>query len=225
MKNRFLLVFMPLLVLSLFAATPQPFHRLGDKLYNSVDALEKIKNLKALEKEKGMITSYLNGIKRVKEEGFVLQREPTKALRSAYLKDLRDYSKRYDAILRMLQSRYETAIENEDSALFAALVNSGFIDQKQEREAIIRYYFGHQKDIEPTGRLATIVLDAKLQKKELQKERRYDAKRAKDLAKIQRIRKEDQRKKATIEKKLQEELQKKRKELKQYEHKELSTSK
>jgi hypothetical protein len=212
-----------LLTTLLFAQNPSPFSALGDLIYDNVDKIENLKNIKEYSVYEKEIDSYVADVKKVKKAGFALEKKRADADAKAYLKRLRELAKRYDFFLHTIQVSYENAKREQNSRLFSEIINSGLFDTKEHKKEIIDYYFEHQEDMNATGLIQSYLdEDAKLRAKKEAQQRRIKSKRQKELERIRYIREHDRIEKERLEKRLEEELNKKKREIREYQKKELS---
>jgi len=217
-----ILLFTLLLFVSLEARNPYPFAALGDVIYDNAPKIAKLKNIEGFSMYNEKITQYLRDVKRAKEEGFALETGKVKD-KKAYLNKLRALAKEYDAFRRAVEESFEEAIKNENVTQVSQLINSGLLDTERYKNEILDFYFEHI-DVMPTEGVIQSYLDedAKLRKKRAAQRKRYLSKKQRELERIKKIRQKDKRDQERLEKKLQEELMQKKKEIQDYQKRELS---
>jgi hypothetical protein len=204
------------LVTLLNASYPKLYSALGDIIYDNVDKIEKLQNIKEYDVYKKEISDYVAEVQKTKEKGFEIISSDNKEDKKAYLTTLRKLSKQNDFFIRSVQSNYRKSIENEDSQLFSKLINSGLLDTQEHKQEIIDYYFEHEEDINATGVIQSYLdADAKLKSKRDAQAAKYKTKKMREAEKIKRIRKNDIEAQKALEKKLQEEVNKKKLEIRQ----------
>jgi len=207
----------------LLAKNPEPFAALGDVIYNNAPKIEKLKKIGAFKSYAKEIDDYVQRVNKVKKEGFVLEYNTTPKRRSNYLVKLRELAKKNDYFTHMVELFYKNALETENSDLFSKLINSGLLDTDEHKKEIINYYFAHQAEINPHGLIQSYLdEDAKLRAKREAQRKRYMSKKEREALRIKEIRERDRRQKELLEKRLDEELKEKKKEIREYQKKELS---
>ncbi|WP_457749278.1 hypothetical protein [Sulfurimonas sp.] len=213
-----------LLVLSiaLYAQNPKAFSALGDTIYNNVQKIQKLENIDEYEVYKKKIKQYVTEVKKIKKEGFALDERVSKN-KMHYLNKLRELSKVNDFFVRSVKRNLDLAIENENSKLFSQLINTGLLDEKKSKNKIIDYYFAHTNDVNVTGIIQNYLEnDKKLRAKKEYKKNIRNAKRLRELEKIKRIRRNDKLQQEKLEKQLNQEVQKRKLQIREEQKKELS---
>ncbi len=217
------LLLMTVLTTILMAANPKPYAALGDVIYNNVDKIESLSYFDAYSLYATEIEAYVKEVKETRVEGIKIEMGGASISKKEYLNRLRKLSKTNDYFLRSIRSNYKTSMQNNDFALFSEIINCGLIDTQSKKDEIIDYYFLHQEDINATGVINDFLEnDAKLRAlKESQKKIRKTKKQIEE-EKIKRIRERDKASREKLEKKLQEDLVKKKLEIREKQKKELS---
>jgi len=221
MRNFFIIL---LLSTFLYAQNPIAFAALGDVIYNNVEKIDKLKNINEYKIYSKKIDQYVSEVKKCKKDGYGLELGSTAKKRMAYLNRLRELVKTNDFFVRLVNSSYETARESNNSRLFSQIINSGLLQNIDEhKKEIIDYYLAHQEDMNTTGLIAKYLAeDEKLRAKREAQLRRYKSKKEREAERIRKIRENDKRQREAIEKKLQEELMKKKKRIREEQREELS---
>ena len=218
-KTLFLIL---LLSLGLYAKNPYPFSALGDVIYDNVDKVEKLKNIQDFSIYDEKIKNYLSDVKKTKEEGFALEAGKVKD-KKAYLNKLRALAKEYDFFRRSVEASFQKAVKDANVKLVEQLINSGLLDTDRYKKEILDFYFDHVGEMSTKGLIQSYLdEDAKLRKKREAQRKRYLSKKQRELERIKRIRLKDKEEQERLEKQLQEELMKKKKEIQAYQKRELS---
>ncbi len=200
---------------------PKVYSALGDVIYNNIDNIVKLKDIEIFTSFSEKINNYSKNVQKSKDIGFDIESGNKHIDEVAYLENLRVLSKENDYFLRSVKSAYSASIKKEDTMLFIETVNSGLLDTDKSREEIIEYYLSHSDDINASGVIQKYLdEDAKLKSKKST----YTYEQAKKLrqeAKIRRIREDDMKKQARLEKELTEEVKQKKIEIRENQKREL----
>ena len=211
------------LLTSLFAQNPKIYAALGDVIYNNAENIQKLRELDAYELYTKDIDSYISRVNKAKENGLALEINKASISKKEYLKELRELSKTNDYFQRSAKSHYKSSIKEEDNNLFSAMINSGFIDLERNKQEIIDYYFDHAEDINASGVIQGFLdEDAKLKAKREALAKRYKTKRMREEEKIKRIRENDKEEQERLERELQEQVSRKKVEIREHQRKELT---
>ena len=200
------LIIYTLLTIQLFAqstATPhEPFiySSLGDKIYNNVQSIEKLKSRLEYELDKDKITKYIKDIEETKIIGLKIHKNSVLLDKTTYLEKLRELSIINDYYVNKITDNLISSINSKDNILFLKSVNSGLLNIEKNKKAIIKYYYENNESIDSVGILKNII--DKHNKKPI-----FKGLTNAQLEKIEidRIRKKDQAKQKAIEKALEEE--------------------
>ncbi len=142
--NKYLLLLA--LTLSLFAQTPKSFAALGDIIYNDVDKFEKLKELASMQEFTTNIDSYIASANATKKIGLALDQEGASVDGEAYLKALRKLSTEHDAIIVNSRKRFKEAIADEDSETINGMITIGVIDPEDYKTELMHYYEEFNED-------------------------------------------------------------------------------
>ncbi len=207
----------------LIAQNPQVYSTLGDAIYNNAEKIEKLKQIEKFSSFEDKINKYIADVNKAKNDGFSIEKGSKDIDKKAYLGELRELAKMNDFFLRSVKNNFEYSMNNEDNLLFSQMVNSGLIDTKKNKSDIINYYLEHSDDINATGIIQEYMdEDQALQKKrEDRRELRVTSKELEE-AKIKRIRKNDKEKQDALQKSLEAEVIRKKKEIRKNQIKELA---
>lgn len=200
------LIIYTLLTIQLFAqstATPHEsfiYSSLGDKIYNNVQSIEKLKSRLEYELDKDKITKYIKDIEETKIIGLKIHKNSVLLDKTTYLEKLRELSIINDYYVNKITDNLISSINSKDNILFLKSVNSGLLNIEKNKKAIIKYYYEHNESIDSVGILKNII--DKHNKKPI-----FKGLTNAQLEKIEidRIRKKDQAKQKAIEKALEEE--------------------
>ncbi len=200
---------------------PNVYSALGDVIYGNVDSIVKLKELDAFKSFSEKINNYSKNVEKSKTIGFNIEAGNKNVDEVTYLETLRTLSKENDYFVRSVNSAYKSSIKKQDSKLFLDTVNSGLLNTNKNREQIVEYYLKHSQDINASGVIQKYLdEDAKIKLKK--KSYSYEkAKKLRDEAKIRRIREDDKKKQAQLEKDLTQEVQQKKLEIRENQKKEL----
>jgi hypothetical protein len=195
-------------------ANPEVYAALGDVVYDNALKIEKLKDIPILSSEIDTLNNYLAEVDNLKELGYAIEGGDTSIDKKRYLNILRKLTKTNDYYARYARKIFKDAIEQEDSDTFNRIINTGLIDTKRNKDKIINYYFAHQEEINPEGVIASYLQeDAKLRAQREAQHKYYKTKKQIQEEKIRRIRKNDALKQAELEKKLEEEVVRKKEEI------------
>jgi len=202
---------------------PFAYAALGNIIYENAPKIEKLKDIEAYKIFSEKIEKYIKRTEDVMKEGFLLNELSSEDQRKSYLEKLRELAVTNDFFVRSVDDKFNLALESENTELFSQLLDSGLVDVKKYKKAILEYYYKHKDSIEPEGVIKSLLQEKKVQKS-IQK-RVYKSKRALDLERIREIRERDRREQERLEKQLQEELERKKMQIREYQKKELSKTK
>jgi len=201
--------------------SPDVYSALGNVIYGNIDSIIKLQELDAFKSFSEKINNYAKNVEKSKAIGFDIESGNKNVDEVVYLETLRTLSKENDYFVRSVRSAYRSSLEKEDNKLFIETVNSGLLNTDKKREQIVEYYLKHSEDINASGVIQKYLdEDAKIKSK--RKSYSYEkAKKLRDEAKIRRIREEDKKKQAQLEKDLTQEVQQKKIEIRENQKKEL----
>jgi len=201
--------------------SPDVYSALGNVIYGNIDSIIKLQELDAFKSFSEKINNYAKNVEKSKAIGFDIESGNKNVDEVVYLETLRTLSKENDYFGRSVRSAYRSSMEKENNKLFIETVNSGLLNTDKKREQIVEYYLKHSEDINASGVIQKYLdEDAKIKSK--RKSYSYEkAKKLRDEAKIRRIREEDKKKQAQLEKDLTQEVQQKKIEIRENQKKEL----
>ena len=218
LKIFFLSIFFTLL----FSNNPIVYAPLGDVIYNNVQSIKNLKSIECYQVQYETIDKYVLAVEKTKKMGFAIENGDKTQDKKVYLQDMRNLSKQNDAFVRNANATFKQSLENEDTVLFAQLVNSGLIDTKKYKKEILAYYYGHEEDINVTALIESYIDEDKKRGLSTKKYSQYiKAKKRKEKEKIHRIRKQDIYDQIKLEKKLNDEVKRKKLEIQKEKKKEL----
>ncbi len=207
----------------LFAKNPAIYAALGDVIYDNVGKVEKLKDSSTYAPYVKEIEKYVGDVQKAKENGLLLELSEAPITKKEYLNTLRKLSKTNDYFMRSANANYVASMRDNNFTLFSDMINSGIIDTQEHKQEIIDYYFQHSDDINATGVIQNYLdEDAKLKEKRDALSKHYKSKKMLEQEKIDRIRENDKSEQERLEKQLQEEVKKKKLEIREYQKKELT---
>nr|MDA3909393.1 hypothetical protein [Sulfurimonas sp.] len=219
------LVILALLATFLIAGNPKVYSALGDVIYDNVDKIEKLKDIPAFSKFEKKIDLYIKEVYKAKDLGYSIEAGNDNIDKKKYLQTIRELSKTNDFFHRTAVTLYKSSITNQDNNLFSKTINSGFIDTEKYKAEILEYYFTNYADINSSGVIQKYLDEDEMlkqkQKQSVSKKPTISKKQIQE-AKIKRIREKDKAKQETIQKTLEEELIKKKGEIRKEQVQELS---
>lgn len=220
------LVILALLATFLIASNPKVYSALGDVIYDNVDSIEKLKEIPEFYKFKQKIDLYVKEVHKAKDVGFAIEAGDNTQDKKKYLQTIRELSKINDFFYRTTVNSYKSSITNQDNLLFSNTINSGLIDTNKNKNEILEYYFAHSNDINASGVIQKYLdEDELLQEKQNMSKRPSLSKKQIQEAKIKRIREKDKAKQELIRKTLEEELLKKKSDIRKEQIQELTKPK
>ena len=218
------ILFLFLLATLAFADNPRIYSALGNVIYDNVDKIAKLKEIKPYYAFVLKIDKYVLDVKKAKQLGFDVQSGYKSKERKNYLNKLRELSKTNDFFIRSAKSTFKSSIDDEESEIFSKIINSGLIDTLRYKNEIKAYYIAHYREMNTSG-----VIQKFLDEDELLRKQREAAKRVKgpskaelQKAKIARIRQKDKEQQKAVEKSLEEEVKRKKTEIIEHQKKELA---
>ena len=217
-----LLSFLLLLSISIMADNPRVYSVLGDVVYDNVSGIVNLKNIDKFAADKEDILKYEQEVLKAKKDGFSLETDSKSVSKGKYLKKLRLLSKKNDYYLRSANSMLLSSIDSNNSKLFSQLINTGAIDSQRYKKEILEYYSLHKTDMNASYVIQNLINRDNMLKQEEAKAKKYSSKQSKESKNIQRIRENDRKKQAAIEKQLQKELEDKKSKIRKNQKEELS---
>ena len=216
-----IIILTTLLALQLFAINPKAYAALGDKVFNNLDGIEKLKRINEFKMYKEKIQDYNFNVKAIKDIGFMIDKGNSNISKKEYLKKLRKLSKTNDFFIESVNSAFAKSLKDENSVLFLNLINTGLINTNKHKNTIKKYYYSHKNDLNIDG----TVIEKFVNQDKKNKKRIYIGPTKEEIqkAKIQRIRAKDKARQEAISKSIEEELLKKKKKIREDQKKELRT--
>ena len=210
--------------LSLFAqsidslSNPKVYSALGDEIYDNVYKIQKLKQIEKYGSFILKIDAYLSKVAEAKKLGYAVESGQKLDERLDYLDRIRKLSQENSYFFKSAYSSFQSAIDTQNSKLFLSIVNSGMINAQKNSKKIINYYKKHSDEIDSTGIIQNLIDEVKNKKN-----KKY-TKKVKSLtnkAKVKRIREADKYNQEALEKKLSDEVAKKKEKIKQEQEREL----
>ena len=206
--------------------TPIIYSALGDKIYNNINNISDLVNIKEYKVYEDEIITYTKEVEATKAMGFAIEEGDKSIDRSKYLNKLRKLSKTNDSFVQKVQSNFKFAIKNKDNTLFVNSVDSGLLDVNRYAKEIKKYYIVHEDEIDNYGSVLGKIVSTYGRKVKKQKKYRAPTKQDIQDAKMKRIRQKDKLKQEEVQKSLEDELNKKKANIRKIQKEELeSTSK
>jgi hypothetical protein len=214
-----IIVIISILSSFLLAQNPSVYSALGDVIYDNSENIKELKNLPAYKDSIGKIQAYLQDVKNTKAYGFDVQNEKNGADKIKYLSKLRELSKTNDFFVRSIKNNFEASINDENNTLFLEMVENSMLDSQKYKNDILDYYFAHSDDINATKTIRKFLDEDKSKAKRAVY---IKSKNKRQEEKIKRIRENDRIKQERIKKTLEEEVAKKKQEIKEEQMKKLN---
>jgi len=204
----------------LFAQNPRVYTAIGDNIYNNIEAINNLTNLSAYSYDKEKITKYVADVKVNKELGFNIESGNKKISPVIYLKKLREFDKINKNFIKKIELNFEKSLKDKNTVLFLEMVNSKLLDTKAKQKDIMDFYIKHQEAINPMGVIQGFLDDDA----ELRRRQAYclAAKKREEAARVKHIREKDKAEDEARNKRLTKELIQKKKEIREYQKKELN---
>ncbi|WP_373004630.1 hypothetical protein [Sulfurimonas sp.] len=220
------LVTLALLATFLMAQNPKVYSALGDVIYDNVENIEKLKDISEFSQFEKKIDSYVKEVYKAKDIGYAIEAGDKNIDKKKYLETIRELSKTNDFFHRTTVSSYKSSIINQDNILFSKTINSGLIDTKKYKAEILEYYFAHCPEMNASGVIQKYLDEDEMleQKQNLSRKPALSKKQIQE-AKIKRIREKDKAKQESIQKTLEEELIKKKSDIRKEQVEELTKPK
>ena len=220
------LLVLALLATSLMAQNPKVYSALGDVIYDNVDKIQNLKEISKFSQFNEKIDLYIKKVHKAKDIGYAIESGANNINKIKYLKTIRELSKTNDFFYRTAINYYKSSILMQDSELFSKTINSGIIDTSKYKTEILEYYFAHCIDMNSTGIIQKYLdEDEKLKEKQVAFRKSGLSKKQIQEAKIKRIREKDKVKHESIQKALEDELVKKKSNIRKEQVEELTKSK
>ncbi|MDD5157548.1 hypothetical protein [Sulfurimonas sp.] len=221
-------------IVALFAKNPAVYASLGDELYDSVEMIEKLKENIEFSNNQDIVDNYVDEVKKSKNIGFAVEAGDKSVNKVLYLAKLRELSKIYSSfnVKNKIEGSFEKSIEDKNSKLFIAVVNSGVINNEIYKSEILAYYKQHMDEIDPTGVIKEYLDKEEVAKGEQErveierkgqtKDRRSTSKHDYKQDRIRQIREDDKRKEQRMEKLLNDDVKQKKEAIRQVQKNELN---
>ena len=203
---------------------PIVYAALGDNIYNNLPAIEELQNLKEFQVYKDQILTYVEDVRSAKVMGFAIEEGDKSISKGEYLSKLRILSKINDSFVKNINANFKFALKNEDNQLFVNSVDSDLLDVQRYKKKIRTYYYKHEDSINEYGHILGKLVNGYDSVKV--KKRVYKGKTKQDVQdeKMRRIRKKDKEKQEEIQKSLEDELVKKKANIRKVQKEELDST-
>jgi len=206
------ILFILLILTNLYSNTekklPNPivYAVLGDSIYNNVDMINELRNLKEFQVYLEEIEKYVNSVEETKIIGYKIEEGAKNISKADYLKKLRKLSKTNDFFVQNVKSNFKFALKNNDNKLFVSSVDSGLINIKRYEKKIKKYYFAHEDEIEEYGNILSMIVNGHKRVQITKEVYRAPTKAEIQYSKMKRIREKDKAKQEALHRSLEEEL-------------------
>lgn len=214
-----IIFFISILSSFLLAAYPSVYSALGDVIYGNSVNIKRLKDIPQYKDLNDRIDKYLKDVEAAKKYGFDVQNQKNGADKIVYLSKLRELSKTNDFFVRSVKNSFKSAIEDENNDLFLLMVENEMLDTQKYKNEILNYYLAHSDDINATETIKTLL---EKEKSKVKRSNYIKSVNKRQEEKIKRIRENDRIKQERIKKYLEEEVAKKKKEIKEEQMKKLN---
>lgn len=190
------------------AENPKIYSGLGDLIYDDMESMSRLSDIKAMTKYNESIDTYLEKCQTVRQSGFDLEKnKPTPAETKAYLNRLRSLEKEHAYYLRMTNTALLQAIQTNDYETYSELIKSGLIDIETNSEDIVGFYLQNRNEHNVLAEVEDFMkYQEELKKRENQEEaQRQSLYRSYKQRRINQINKRQAQKKAAITKSIDDE--------------------
>jgi len=144
---KYLLTLITFLMTLHATSTPKVYAALGDVIYNDDAKIEKLLQLRSMQKYETKIKKYLEATAVAKEVGFSIEKGDTSLSKKEYLHTLRQLSKEHDYFIRDINSAFSKSIDMVDLETFTFLSQCSMVDLSNERERTLEFYNVYKEDI------------------------------------------------------------------------------
>ena len=186
----------------LFAQNPSIYALLGDVIYNNANEIKELTKVSSFENEKKDIEDYIDKTEQLKQIGFLIDSGDGNYSNREYLKDLRELSKENDKFVRLVNSKFIDAIDNNDTNTFVQLIDLDIVQKEKSIEKVKSFIRAHEGDVNSTEYYLQYK-DA-LQTEKIEQNKAQKTSNNEKMSQIERIREKDKKR----QKALQEELEK-----------------
>lgn len=181
-----------------WADTPKIYATLGDLIYDDVESISRLGDIKVMSRYEEPISRYIDDCEVARMHGFVLDVEdPAPEALKSYLLELRALDDKRLFFIRMTGRALLKAIEQDDLKSYSELIKSGVIDIERHSDSVIEYYLHHRHES-----YLVEIEDLMRFKRELKKDENQESASRQTLYKDYRQRRIDQIHKRQEEKKL-----------------------
>jgi len=217
------LLFLFFLITTLFAVNPKVFPQLGDRLYNHMYGMERLREIEEFAPYRVELDHYILELQKAKQKGFDIEYKRSNDAQG-YLKLLRQLAKQDQFYVKKAYEVYHKSMKNKEFDLFRDIVNSRLIDIEEEKKKILDFYFRHKQQIK-LGEgtiLASLVHEEELRRKPKHSAEYYKKLReAQEKRKIERLRQKERMRMEQRKKALELELKRKKERIRQEQLKQL----
>ncbi len=215
---KILIILTTVLTILFSADNPKAYSALGDVIYDNVDKIEKLKEMPMFriseDRIENRVDDYIDSVNEARMMGFALDNKTNKFDKKEYIKKLRELTKIHKEFITRVETLLNSSISDENSELFLKLVESGLLDIKKNKNKIKSYYLKHSDEIEENEFIKEAL---KEEKKTPQgpSQKEIKAKKYKKLKedRIEKLREKEKAKDEAVKRLIEEEFQRKKREI------------
>ena len=112
------LLFSSIFVIQIFAQTPDVYSTLGNEIFSNIKKIENLKTIPEFKNYENKINKYIQDVKEIKQDGFLVRSQENNISKEAYLNRLRKLSIMNDNFLKYVESSFKNSIQNKNNELF-----------------------------------------------------------------------------------------------------------
>jgi len=224
------LLFILLLLTNLYSKTdsaienPVVYAALGDTIYNNVDKINELQYLPEYQVYLDDIATYVKNVHEAKAMGYKIEEGDKTVSQSDYLKRLRKLSKTNDFFVHNIKNNFKYALKHSDNKLFVSSIDSGLVNIGRYYQDIKKYYKKHENEIDEYGDILGKLIATYTPKVVKEKAFRGPTKKEVQAAKMRRIRQKDRQKQEAMQRALEEELIKKKVQIRKIQKEEIEAT-
>ncbi len=133
--------------ISIWADTPKLYSSLGDLIYDNMESISRLADIKVMSKHDESIARYIGNCKMAHKHGLALNIDDpdAKAVKN-YLEELRALDKERIAFIQISDRLLSKSIEEDDLESYSELIKSGVTDIERDSDRIIDYYLRYRNE-------------------------------------------------------------------------------
>ena len=195
----------------LFAQNPSIYALLGDVIYNNANEIKELTKVSSFENEKKDIEDYIDKTEQLKQIGFLIDSGDGNYSNREYLKDLRELSKENDKFVRLVNSKFIDAIDNNDTSTFVQLIDLDIVQKEKSIEKVKSFIRAHEGDVNSTEYYLQYK-DA-LQTEKIEQNKAQKTSNNEKMSQIERIREKDKKRQKALHQELEKMMKDKKKQI------------